>query len=100
MYKLALWKWQEPQERELHDTRVSNYHPQHHTGMKVWCWGGWAWEANGIRRRTDSTGGGLWQSDNNGCYQQISGTCQFSLPENRQAAIRKLRRLGYDIKRR
>jgi len=100
MYKLDLRKWQLPQEKELLDTRVASYYPSYHTGLKVWCWGGWTWHDQDTEYRTDSQGNGLWLwSTHKLQWEQIRGTCQFGLPENRQACIRKLRRLGYGIRK-
>ncbi len=69
------------------------------TGLTVQTWGGWMWtERDECQYRTDTVGEGLWKrTDRDREWKQILGTSQFSLPEDRQAALRKLRRMGHEV---
>lgn len=66
--------------------------------MELSCYGaaGWIWvlrctTSDGVakeaRGHTDRTGRGLWEED-----RQVCSTAEFSLPSDRQAAIRRLLR--------
>ena len=95
--KLMLENWTYEGEKELMDHR---YKPARPTGVTVRVWGGWEWTTvSGDVYRTNGEGEGLWKWTGEG-YAQLMGTCQFSLPEDRAKARKKLRRLGYDIARR
>ena len=69
------------------------------TQLKQYGSRGWQWLVNGAAYRTNGNGDGLWKvgsyegqwADN---YQdkQVSGTCQFSLPQSKNAARSKLYR--------
>lgn len=86
--KYALDTWRNPDEVEIP--------PQHgFGGFTIPRWGGWIWKHNGREYRTDRSGDGLWMRGNNGDWHQSTGTCQFSVPRDRAAAIRLLRREGY-----
>lgn len=56
--------------------------------------GGWEWETvDGYCYRTDWNGCGLWRyMPIAGVWQQVAGTCQFSLPHDRRATLRELRK--------
>jgi hypothetical protein len=58
------------------------------------AWGGWQWEHDGFRYKTNRQGEGLFVWCRRGDWSQIQGTGQFSLPIVRQEALRKLRRMG------
>ena len=90
-----LQNWISPEEKELCNQMYKSYQSQYHTGIMVHTFGGWQWETeDGTCYRTDSSGEGLWLQSQNGDWQQISGTMQFSLPENRTKTIRKLNYIG------
>ncbi len=88
MNRVQLNSYREPDEAEIPQLGAFG-------GYKVQRYGGWTWTHEGIEYRTDREGGGLWhrrQSD--GDWVQDQGTGQFSLPRDRQKAIRTLHRDG------
>jgi len=61
-------------------------------GLFAPTWGGWTWQIrDGRTYRTDEEGHGLWLwLEQAGEYKQVMGTCQFSLPRDRKATLRRL----------
>jgi hypothetical protein len=86
---ISLEHWTYPHDVELKRTRTPTP-----TGIKVHLWGGWEWElSNGRRYRTNGQGEGLWRwMDRKAEWNQIRGTCQFRLPQNRRQARAALNR--------
>ena len=97
--RLALWPWMCASEIESVRRTLPSWHKDYHTGIFLHAYGGWEWySATGRNLRTDQFGEGLWLwSNTRNEWVQERGTCQFSLPSNRRAAIRTLRRLRYTI---
>lgn len=71
---------------------------------------GWTFSVCGSKYRTDTNGDGIWHYGKTGswfadgepemAWKQYTGLCQFSLPENRNAAYKKIRRyFGEEIER-
>ena len=94
--KLKLYPWTYEHKSELMDHR---YKPARPTGIFADVWGGWLWYTPlGTGYRTNGEGEGLWRRASSGAdWQQVAGTCQFSLPRGRREAIRSIRAAGYDI---
>lgn len=87
-YQLAYW-------RPARDLPAVNTLTRQPAGFIVHCYGGWIWTHAGREYRTDSEGKGIWVRGNDGTWHQSAGTGQFHLPNNRQEALRILRREGY-----
>jgi hypothetical protein len=62
--------------------------------LTVQTWGGWHWTHEGREYKTSREGEGLFIRLQDGTWSQCQGTGQFSLPQDRQAALRQLRRAG------
>lgn len=59
--------------------------------------GGWQWQTiEGVTYRTDVFGGGLFRLQGD-TWKQVEGPRHFTLPADRTKAVRRLRRLGYDL---
>ncbi len=87
MSKYELDRWQEPSEKEVS-------HPkQKGRTLTFSSWGGWQWTTKDATYRTNENGEGLWELVD-GRFTQVQGTSSFSLPQNRNQALAKLKREG------
>ena len=87
--------WTHKRDAELLDHRTR---PPTKTGITAHLWGGWRWElSDGRVYRTNGEGEGLWRwNESRAEWQQIRGTCQFSLPADREQARVEIERMYCD----
>jgi hypothetical protein len=88
--QISLCKYSHAGPRELRHTRTGK------VCGHAFAFGGWTWQAGGVTYRTDAFGGGLFRLQGD-IWKKVEETHRFTLPADRTKAVRRLRRMGYDL---